>query len=211
VLDFVSAMENCSMRDTALKLQNPFIVVPILPPPRCRSDPSPDTTPNRIGGEINKPLSSSLRKIDLSHLYLAGRGIEAETAHHFGVGYNRGAGSMAGRIVIPIHDENGLLLAYAGRAVDGTEPKYRFPARFQTSLALFHSISIVPWQPERASWLSKDFWIASRCAGSGRAGAPLGEAKESIPSKPQHKANQPGCKPLDFQGLDESRRDSIGQ
>jgi DNA primase len=138
VLDFVSVMENCSIRDAALRLQNSFIVVPIPPPSRRRSDPSPDTAPDKIGGEINKPLSFSLRNIDPSHPYLAERGIEAETAHHFGIGYNRGAGLMASRIVIPIHDENGLLLAYAGRAVDGTEPKYRFPARFRKSLALFN-------------------------------------------------------------------------
>ena len=45
---------------------------------------------------------------------------------------------MAGRIVIPIHDENGLLVAYAGRSIDQTEPRYRFPARFRKSLVLFN-------------------------------------------------------------------------
>jgi DNA primase len=45
---------------------------------------------------------------------------------------------MAGRIVIPIHDENGFLIAYAGRSIDQTKPRYRFPARFRKSLALFN-------------------------------------------------------------------------
>jgi len=41
VLDFVSAMENCSIREAALKLQNSFVVIPPLPPSIARSrDPS---------------------------------------------------------------------------------------------------------------------------------------------------------------------------
>jgi DNA primase len=43
---------------------------------------------------------------------------------------------MAGRIVIPIHDENGRLVGYAGRSVDQRDPKYRFPPRFRNSLVL---------------------------------------------------------------------------
>ena len=45
---------------------------------------------------------------------------------------------MAGRVVVPIHDEKGFLVAYAGRSVDQTEPKYRFPPRFRKSLVLFN-------------------------------------------------------------------------
>ena len=45
---------------------------------------------------------------------------------------------MEGRVVIPIHDEHGFLVAYAGRCIDGTEPKYRFPLRFRKSIVLFN-------------------------------------------------------------------------
>ena len=38
---------------------------------------------------------------------------------------------MAGRIVIPIENELGELVAYAGRSIDGSEPKYRLPAGFK--------------------------------------------------------------------------------
>lgn len=40
--------------------------------------------------------------------------------------------------MIPIHNASGELIAYAGRAIDGQEPKYRFPARFRKSLVLFN-------------------------------------------------------------------------
>lgn len=135
VLDFVSAMENCSVREAAIKLQNSFIVMPPLPPPVASSAAEAAATVPRAG---NKPLSSALSRIDYSHRYLAERCVDAETIRHFGIGYNCRTGSMAGRIVIPIHDESGLLIAYAGRAIDHTEPKYRFPARFRKSLVLFN-------------------------------------------------------------------------
>jgi DNA primase len=135
VLDFISAMENCSVREAALKLQDWFTVPSVRSPRLCQPEVehSQDTTP---GG--NKPLSFVLSHIDSSHPYLAGRGIDSETARYFGIGYHRGKGSMAGRVVVPIHDENGLLVAYAGRSVDETDPKYRFPPRFRKSFVLFN-------------------------------------------------------------------------
>ena len=38
---------------------------------------------------------------------------------------------MAGRMVIPIENERGELVAYAGRSIDGSEPKYKLPAGFK--------------------------------------------------------------------------------
>lgn len=139
VLDFISAMENCSVSDAALKLQSSYIVIPPLSPSAGgRSRQSPATVQSTIPSPGNEPLSFALGNIDHSHPYLAERRIDSETIRHFGIGYNRGMGSMAGRIVIPIHDENGILVAHAGRSVDQTEPKYRFPARFRKSLVLFN-------------------------------------------------------------------------
>jgi DNA primase len=136
VLDFISAMENCPVREAAQKLQDWFTVPIVHSPPVSQPEVghSHDATP----GAGNKPLSFALSHIDCSHPYWAGRGVDAETARHFGIGYSRGKGSMAGRVVIPIHDENGFLVAYAGRSVDETDPKYRFPPRFRKSLVLFN-------------------------------------------------------------------------
>jgi DNA primase len=135
VLDFISAMENCSLREAALKLQDWFTVQPVRS--ASVSQPEIEDSHDATPGGGNKPLSFTLNHIDCSHPYLAERGVDPETARHFGLGYNRGKGSMAGRAVIPIHDENGFLVAYAGRSVDGPDPKYRFPPRFRKSLVLF--------------------------------------------------------------------------
>jgi DNA primase len=40
--------------------------------------------------------------------------------------------------VIPIHNSSGELVAYAGRSIDGAEPRYKFPAGFHKSLELFN-------------------------------------------------------------------------
>lgn len=45
---------------------------------------------------------------------------------------------MSGPIVIPIENEKGELVAYAGRAIDGSEPKYKLPAGFRKSQVLFN-------------------------------------------------------------------------
>ena len=50
----------------------------------------------------------------------------------------RGNGFLAGRCVIPIRDENSRLVAYAGRAVHGEAPRYRFPSGFRKSHLLFN-------------------------------------------------------------------------
>ena len=55
-----------------------------------------------------------------------------------------GNGFLAGRCVIPIRDEKSQLVAYAGRAVNGEEPKYRFPAGFRKSQVLFNLDRAMP-------------------------------------------------------------------
>ena len=45
---------------------------------------------------------------------------------------------MSGRIVFPIHNVAGQLVAYAGRAIDAMEPRWKFPEGFQKGLELFN-------------------------------------------------------------------------
>ena len=45
---------------------------------------------------------------------------------------------MRGRIVIPIRNARGQLVAYVGRAPDSRPPKYKLPAGFRKALELFN-------------------------------------------------------------------------
>jgi DNA primase len=147
VLDFVAAMEQCSVRDAGLKLQDWFGLAAGAGAGKRSDQPAPpaDTSTElareRIAGETgqaNKPLGFELRGIDHGHAYLAGRAISKETAQHLGVGFFSGKGSMSGRVVIPIHNEAGELVAYAGRSIDASEPRYKLPAGFHKSLVVYN-------------------------------------------------------------------------
>jgi DNA primase len=136
VLDFVAAMEKCSVRDAALKLAEWFAIRPGESPA-----PKAATPENPVGDSAlvaNKPLNFQLKSVDSAHPYISSRGITKETAEAFGVGFFSGRGSMSGRVVIPIHNERGELVAYAGRAIDDSEPRYRLPAGFHKSAELFN-------------------------------------------------------------------------
>lgn len=90
----------------------------------------------------NLPLTFTFQHLDSTHPYLiTERGLTAETIATFGLGFHAGKGMMSGRIVIPIHNEAGELVAYAGRwpgdPPEG-EPKYKLPPGFRKSLVLFN-------------------------------------------------------------------------
>jgi DNA primase len=136
VIDLVAAMEQTTVRDAALKLQQWFAISGSAGAVKQKDT----TAPAKSRGEQptqNKPLGFELKGVDVEHPYLAQRGIDKQTAQTFGVGYFGGRGSMSGRIVIPIHNERGELVAYAGRSIDGSEPRYKLPVGFKKSLELF--------------------------------------------------------------------------
>jgi DNA primase len=136
VLDLVAALERSSIREAGVRLAEWFGANPS----------SPMRTPiaaaqNRseaIASESNPPLTFVLRHIDAWHPYLAQRGVHIDTAKTFGVGFYSGDGFLSGRIVIPIHDHAGQLVAYAGRSLTAEEPKYRLPTGFRKSQVLFN-------------------------------------------------------------------------
>jgi len=144
ILDFVSVMENCSVRNAALKIQSWFglpeakahgVIARSLLLPAAIDLGAPLVEED---SQSSQPLSFQLRPVDTAHDYLGRRAVDRVTAEFFGVGFYGGQGIMRGRVVVPIHDAKGELLAYAGRVLDNTQPRYRFPAGFRKSLVLFN-------------------------------------------------------------------------
>ena len=100
--------------------------------------------PPQARPERNPPLSFKLN-LDAEHPYLRGR-LSDSLIQHFELGYcDRGL--MKGRIAIPIHDDDGELVAYAGRWADADVPedveKYQLPPKFRKSLILFNLSRLV--------------------------------------------------------------------
>lgn len=150
ILDFVSRMENVNIREAALLIQQWFLTPdPAAPKKKPIAEKQPAAAQPQAIAEapqepteaaVNTPLKFSLNKLDHEHPYLAKRGLEPETIRQFGLGYcSRGV--MAGRIAIPIHNEQGELVAYAGRWPDDPPmdtPKYKLPAGFHKGLVVFN-------------------------------------------------------------------------
>lgn len=135
VLDFVAAMEDCSLFEAARRIQE-IMRLPCSPDlSRSVSNRDELVTKRR---RVSPALNFVLTGIDYSHPYLADRGIDRETAIEFGIGFYPGPGLMHGRLVIPIHNADGELIAYCGRSVDQTRPRYRLPPAFAKSEVLFN-------------------------------------------------------------------------
>jgi DNA primase len=140
VLNFVAAMEKCSIRQAALRLQEWFSVDA---PGEGR--PLDSARWSVRNGELvrekegrNPPLPFVLTGVDHAHPYLVERGVDPATAVAFGVGFYAGSGLLSGRVVIPIANAWGQTVAYTGRALDDRLPKYKLPAGFRKAWELFN-------------------------------------------------------------------------
>ena len=140
IVDFVSRKEGVGIRDAALLIQDWFgVFKPNGDEQSSATQPNGHPANEVALPQANRPLNFELRNLDRQHPYLGERGVSKETVHTFGLGYCR-HGTMAGWMVIPIHNAAGQLVAYAGRwpgEPDGT-PKYKLPRGFRKSLELFN-------------------------------------------------------------------------
>ncbi len=129
LLDFCVLMDGgnpergLDVRKTALKLHKEFVRSGSLhEAPKANGKPeAPARKPI-----YNEPLLIRLKDLNPEHPYLRERKFERATLDQFGVGYCS-HGMFAHRIAIPLHDQKGQLIGYAGRTVADAEPKYLFP------------------------------------------------------------------------------------
>jgi DNA primase len=159
IFDFVVAKEQISVgdrtksrRQAALLLQDWFgVVAEATPAPEKSaaaetSAPIEDVTPapEEPEGPINPPLEWTFKHLNNRHSYLTqDRGLKDITIDFFGLGHHVGKGIMHNRICIPIHDEHGQLVSYAGRwPADSGWPeksqKYQLAPGFRKSRVLFN-------------------------------------------------------------------------
>jgi len=136
VLDLVAVLEGCSIRDAALRLQDQW----------CGGRAGIRVDEHQLASKGSSGSSSGpdpLPRLRFSlrlrwHPYLDQRAVQPATAAWFGIGYYAGSGFLRHRIVFPIHDGEGQRVAYAGRSIDGSEPRYLFPPGFRKSQVVFN-------------------------------------------------------------------------
>jgi DNA primase len=180
VLDLVACLEGCSLRQAALRLEDEWrgAGMAVGEPQRASK-----RSPGSRGSDRPHPLSFSLR---LGwHPYLEERAVDPATAAWFGVGYYAGGGFLRHRIVFPIHDQEGQLVAYAGRSLDGGEPRYLFPPGFHKSQVVFNLHRAV-WESARWALVVEGFFDCLRVHQAGYRnvvallGVGLSEAQEKL-------------------------------
>jgi DNA primase len=152
VLDLVMKIDKCSIREAGEKLSDWFGLkfersrrstasqAPRSAAKQAQPTASPPAPPASETA-VNPPLERPLRDLNPDHPYLVARGLTIPTIREFGIGYCS-RGLMRGRIAIPIHDEHGQLVAYAGRAVEESlaekAGRYRLPESFRKGHVLFN-------------------------------------------------------------------------
>jgi DNA primase len=141
VLDFTAIMEGTTIREAGLRLKEWYGVDPPAPEiAKEKKEVERKEIKNQSENQDNKPLDFELKTLDQNHSYLKERGIEKATVKEFNIGYCK-RGLLKGRIAVPIHNEKGELIAYAGRYPGDPpegESKYRLPSNFKKSQAIFN-------------------------------------------------------------------------
>ena len=187
VLDFIAKKEDISIHEAALKacewFNIPIAEVKAGNGVNDESDGPGETTerqakappksPSKPAGALkpedntpNPPLKFRLEKLQREHPYLVQqRGLTLETVIDFGLGYFTGEkGLMVGRIVIPIQNSKGEVVAYAGRwpgdPPDKDTPKYKLPPNFKKSLELFNADRAFKEPPDKPLVIVEGFFDA---------------------------------------------------
>lgn len=145
VVGLVMAIENCTFREALVKLHD--LAGFVAPSARTPAAPAAvaAATSASVGAVLaepepvaNEPFGKELRGLRYDVPFLEQRGLPAERARYWGVGYCS-RGLMKGRIVVPIRNRAGEIVAYIGRSLkdDDPEGKWRFPSGFKKSQELF--------------------------------------------------------------------------
>jgi DNA primase len=156
-LDFVAKKEQVSVRDAALKVLAAFPSGEPLPTspaaqagtaepakgvPAAKVEfPTKKLAPKADDDTPNVPLTFRLQLRE-DHPYLVdSQKLGAQTIADFGAGYCA-QGILRGMVAIPVHDEDGDLIAYVGRRLKPADVrehgKYKLPKGFRKDRVLFN-------------------------------------------------------------------------
>ena len=127
-IKLVSKMRDCDAKTAAQWIADSTGTIP-----QNTTVPRKGTVPQEQKAEFN-PLTY----LEASHESLAGLDVAASTFEAFGAGYAP-KGILRGRLAIPIHSRDGVLLAYCGRTVRNESPTLLFPSGFDPHSTIFNA------------------------------------------------------------------------
>jgi DNA primase len=187
VLDFIAKKEDISIHDAALKACEWFNIpiAEVKAGNGAKDEPdepgeipgqqakAPPKSPSKPGGAPkpddkapNPPLKFRLENLHHENPHLMEkRGLTLETITDFGLGFFKGEKAlMVGRVVIPIQNPKGEVVAYAGRwpgdPPDKDTPKYKLPPNFKKSLELFNADRALKEPPDKPLVVVEGFFDA---------------------------------------------------
>lgn len=156
VLEFVMEYDECDLRAAAKTVADlsgipysdgsapPATAVRRVAPRRrdvATSLPMTPTPANDVAAAGNPVLTFVLKNLVTEHPFIASRGLTPAMIETFGLGIAT-RGIMKDRLVFPIHNANGELVAYCGRYASDEppedEPKYKQPPNFRKERELYN-------------------------------------------------------------------------
>ncbi len=146
VLDFVVRKENLDLKQAGKFLTENFLKDPGFIPQSTTAKTNPSLVHDKK--PVNAVLDLNLFKISKKDapFLIETKKLTKTTINKFEIGLAK-KGLHAGRIIIPIHNEQGKLVAYAGRIIDEREIKngikYYFPPGFHKVAELYNIHRVV--------------------------------------------------------------------
>lgn len=114
IIELVSKVKQITQKEAAQTIALHFKLIDIAKPEKATSS-----------SKAFEPLTY----LDPEHEALKPLGLSADTLRHFEAGYAP-KGIMSGRLAVPIHELDGTLIAYVGVALNGAEPRFKYPKDF---------------------------------------------------------------------------------
>lgn len=139
ILDLVAQLEHVEIREAALLIAERFNVQPASPARARTAQAVSEPAAAAPEARSNPPLRfERLQHLDPNHAAVRRLGFTPATIEHFEVGYCS-RGLMRGRIAIPIHNAEGELVAYAGKATRAKQhERFKYPEGFRKELEVYN-------------------------------------------------------------------------
>jgi hypothetical protein len=145
LIALVAHVRGCKANEAANLIAHHFGAGSGTAPRNTTGTNSRDSSPSPAGkGRSPEQPLRPLDYLEPEHDAVQALGVSPDTARLWGAGY-AGKGIMRGRFAIPIHDREGTLLAYCGRAVSREQqPALIFPNGFRPESVIFAAHRIEP-------------------------------------------------------------------